>query len=172
MNSHRFLVVVVAVVIACLPTFATAAQPPYVVSPSGNAPQNMIQDVALSSGGALAIQIVDEQGKPHAGTPIRLRKAGATVHESTTSNDGQVVVAKLKPGVYEITSGTRGGIYRIWAPQTAPPRATSGILLIDERGVVRGARGGWQKAAIVGGVIITSGVVGGVIGYNIKDDAS
>lgn len=166
-KSFRVFVSVVAITGVCLPHFAGAAQPP-LVSASAQA-TFLIQDVALTSGNKLAIQVVDAQGKPHVGTPLTIRAAGKTVHDSVTGKDGQVVLSQLKPGVYEVTSGTRVGIYRLWAPQTAPPRVTTGILLIDQDGVVRGSRGGWQKAAIVGGVIITSAVLGGVIGYNLKD---
>ena len=168
MKLLRLFVVVVTIASVCTSQVATAAPPPFRGTESGNLAL-IIQDVALNPGGKLAIQVVDPQGKPHAGTPIKVRKAGTTVHHSMTGKDGQIVLSRLRPGVYEITSGARGGIYRLWAPQTAPPQATTGILLTDDGGVVRGSRGGWQKAALIGGGIITSGVLGGVIGYNLKD---
>jgi len=168
MKLFRLFVVVVAITGICTPQVATAAQPPFVGTASGNVAL-IVQDVALNPGGKLAIQVVDPQGKPHAGTPIKVRKADAIIHHSITGKDGQIVMSRLKPGVYQITSGARGGIYRLWAPQTAPPRATTGILLTDDGGVVRGKRGRWQKAALISGVIITSGILGGVIGYNLKD---
>ena len=168
MKLFRLFVVLVVTTGLCTPHVASATPPPFLGATSGH-PALIVQDVALQPGKKLAIQVVDPQGKPHAGTPIKVRRAGSIVHHSITGKDGQIVLSQLRPGIYEITSGERGGIYRLWAPQTAPPRASTGILLTDDGGVVRGSRGGWQKAALIGGVIITSGVVGGVIGYNIKD---
>jgi len=166
MRSFRSFVVLTAIMGCCTPHVATAIKPPTVNRERGRAAL-IIQDVELNRGNKLTVQVSDAQGKPHAGTPITVRKAGAAIHHSVTGKDGQVVVPQVKPGVYEITSGSRGGIYRVWAPQTAPPRASAGILLVNDGQVVRGQN--WQNAALIGGVIITSGVVGGVIGYNVKD---
>jgi len=172
----RTIAVVLATTGLCWPQVATAAQPPF-VGAGGSNPALFVQDVELGSDGELDIQVVDSQGKPFAGTPLIIRQAAASpavktpraVRHEVSGKDGQIVVPRLTPGLYEITSGSLGGIYRLWAPRTAPPKASNGILLINAGGVVRGAGGGWQKATLVGGVIITSGVVGGVIGYNLKD---
>jgi len=172
MKSFRFLVVVFTTIGMCSPQIATAAPPRSVSAKDAGAVKAIVRDVALTTGNELEIQVINEQGKPHAGTPINVRAAGINLQRAVTKEDGKITLSELKPGIYEITSGTQSGIYRLWAPHTAPPKVTSGILLIDDGTVVRGSRGGWQKAAIVGGVIITSGVLGGVIGYNLKDDAS
>ena len=64
----------------------------------------------------------------------------------------------------------------LWAEGTAPPSARPEVLLVSEDGqVVRGGgRFGGSNANLIlmGGLVLVAGVIGGVIGYNIKDDAS
>lgn len=169
MLSIRSFIATITMVSLVTSPVAMAVQPPPLIAAGRPAAKALVQDVALLAGNTLEIQIVDEQGKPHAGTPLQIRRAGKVLQESVTGRDGRLVVAPLAPGVYQIASGPRSGIYRLWAPRTAPPRAARGVLLIDQDGIVRGVGGSLSKAAILGGVIVTSGVAGGVVGYNLKD---
>ncbi len=165
MKVFRLFVVAAAIFAMAVPQAGFAA---------GNAvppaPADVVQDVALDANHSLAGQVFDPQGRPHAGTVIVMRKDGRPIAQTTTGRDGKFAFAQLRPGVYEIASGDSSGVYRVWANRTAPPAATAGILLVDDNGVVRAAgQHNWRRGLLIGGLLITSGVIGGVIGYNVKD---
>lgn len=135
----------------------------------------LVRDVALTDTGTLKGQVLNAQGQPQAGVDVTVRQSGEVLATAQTAVDGGFDFPGMKAGVYEIISGDRADLYRVWATGTAPPAAVSSVLLVSDAGLVRAKKGGidWQKTAMISGIIIVSGVIGGWIGYEIgKDDAS
>jgi hypothetical protein len=142
---------------------------------AGNRHNNSpIRDVALQPGGILRGEVLSTQGQSAAGKPISLAANGELVANAAVGADGKFVIGGLRPGVYLVTVGETQSVLRLWSRMAAPPAATSELLLVDQQSqVVRGAHGGhlpqWDHPILVTGLLITAGVIGGVIGYNLKD---
>jgi hypothetical protein len=81
---------------------------------------------------------VDSSGQGLAGLTVSLRRHDALVATTMTGSDGRFEIAGLAGGIFEIRVGRSNGIYRLWAPQTAPPLARRDLLLVDGAGLVRG----------------------------------
>jgi hypothetical protein len=90
-----------------------------------------VVDVALQDGGRLQGQVLDPQGAPIADTVVSLSTGGHVIATPRTNAEGRFLVQGLKGGVYQVATDNRGGLYRFWAPQTAPPAARSDLLLVD-----------------------------------------
>jgi len=105
-------------------------------SPPGDT--STARDVALSEQGWLFGQIVDPQGRPLPNTMVALRQRDRVVANAVASEGGLFSVGGLRSGVYEITTGRTSGIYRLWAPGTAPPGAQRGALIVERGSPVRG----------------------------------
>ncbi len=119
------------------PTFLQASGP--VVSPSpAVAATSVVRDVAIGSGGTLEGLVINTAGAPVAGRAVVIRKAGGQIASVKTDASGRFAASGLSGGVYEISSGAGGNVYRLWARNTAPPAASDGVLLIDSSDVVRG----------------------------------
>ena len=106
------------------------------------AQQPVAIDVALHEGGVLVGQIVDEQGASASGSLGSIQQNGQHLAQTITDTDGRFVVRGLQGGVYQIATAQGGGLYRFWAPNPAPPSAQPGVLVVNGKGVVRGAFGG------------------------------
>ena len=133
----------------------------------------LVRDVSLDTGGALRGSVLTIDGKPQPKTSVVLRRGAEVVAIAETTGDGSFAMSAVKPGVYELASAKSSTVYRVWTARTAPPAAKPAAMLVESNTIVRGQE--WspvRRALILSGVIITSGVVGGVIGYNIKDDDS
>jgi hypothetical protein len=113
----------------CIPSTAFAAGPP--AKPA-------VVDVALRDGGVLLGQVVDPQGKGVQGTTVALRHYDREVVKTSTGAEGYFAVKEVRGGVYQIASGDGVGVYRLWAPGTAPPAAAEGALLVAKDTVIRG----------------------------------
>lgn len=103
---------------------------------------NRIGDVALQPGGRLQGQVLDQQGtvQPHA--RVTIGQQGEAVAVTQTNDQGHFAVHGLPAGVYQVHTEMGVGVYRLWAPQTAPPAAQDSILLVHSNNVVRGVVGG------------------------------
>lgn len=132
-----------------------------------------VHDVALSGDGMLRGALSNSAGKPQPDTEIKVLRAGEVIATATSDSEGRFSVPEMRPGLYEINTARSCGLYRVWQPSTAPPVANQAVLIVERDRVLRAQEWSvWRRTLILGGVIITSGVIGGVIGYNIKDDAS
>jgi hypothetical protein len=96
-----------------------------------------IRDVALPASQVLGGQILDAEGSPQVGVAVSLTKGGAMVASTRTDSEGKFALTGVQAGVYQLQSASASGTYRVWAPQTAPPSASQGILLIAGQDVVR-----------------------------------
>jgi hypothetical protein len=123
-----------------------------------------ISDVALSDGGVLRGQVVNPQGAPLAYQALAVRQRERTIATARTDQDGRFSISGLPGGVYQIVTADSSGIYRLWAPRTAPPAAQPAALVVVGQQMVRGqAPGGgvrawltspWVLAGLLGAAII------------------
>lgn len=123
---------------------AVAAATTMLISPALSAPPRAAGpiDVALHEGGLLAGQVVDAQGTPMAGADVAVRALGREVAGTRTDEKGAYAIAGLRGGVYEIVTANSAGVYRLWAPRTAPPAANQQLMLVTGAEVVRGQHPG------------------------------
>ena len=139
------------VVMACLgtamPRLALAAgheKPPGSEAPVAGAPAlPAIQDVMLHEGGALVGQVRSADGAALASTHLKLRQAEQVVATTVTDANGNFRFIGVEGGMYTIESRQGMGMYRVWAPNTAPPVARPAATLIEGNQVaVQGPAGG------------------------------
>lgn len=105
-------------------------------------PLPKILDVELEKGGLLLGQVVDGQGVPQTKAPVMLQQGSKTLATATTNRGGFFAVAKVPAGTYCMAAGKTQGIYRLWAPGTAPPNAQRGALLVVGQGPARAQSSG------------------------------
>ena len=121
-----------------------------------------VLDVALAPGGVMQGQVVDAQGQPAAEAPVTVFHEGREVAQTTADAQGNFSIQGLKAGQHVVLSGDHGGLYRMWADQTAPPAANNRVMIVKNGQVARGqglsGRGGLLMAGVLGGI-----VAGGVI---------
>jgi hypothetical protein len=133
-----------------------------------------VRDVALRPDGSLRGTVMTAEGKPQANADVVLRKGTEVVASTKTHIDGSFTLKHVRPGVYELATAGSASLYRVWTTPAAPPAALASASVVEAGMVVRGQEE-WspvRRGLILGGIIVTSGVIGGVIGYNIKDDDS
>ena len=124
----------VAAALSCLgmllsPTAMTAAP---LVAPS---------DVALGNGGVLVGQVVDAQGAAVAMATVTLADHKQEIAQVRADQEGKFSVSGLRGGVYRISFRGQDAMYRLWAPNTAPPVAQQGVILVVGDDVIRGQHG-------------------------------
>lgn len=115
----------------CIPAVTLAAGPA-----AKSAVKPAVVDVALKDGGVLLGQVVDPQGKGIQGTTVALSRYDREVVQISTGAEGYFALKEVPGGVYQLASGNGGGVYRLWAPGTAPPAAQEGALLVAHEEVV------------------------------------
>ena len=124
MPSTRFQTTAAA--IACL---GMLISPLAMAAPPGQ--PGAVVDVALGEGGVLRGVLVNANGALIGETPVSIRSAGREVLRVTTNARGEFAAPGLKGGVYELAAGKHHGVYRVWAPGTAPPSANHGVLAVS-----------------------------------------
>lgn len=167
MKSLRFLKAA-AVSLACLglvvsPTGLLADGPaPTVKAKTAQKPR--VIDVAMVKADTFFGQVVDGQGKPMANSTVSLRQGKNEVARTVSNKEGLFVVKNIHAGTYTVVAGEGGGIYRLWAENTAPPKALQKAVVIAEKGItVRGQWGGLDAITLitVGGAV-TAAVLSGI----------
>jgi hypothetical protein len=148
-----------------LPQVAPAAQlAPVPTAVQTDRQATTVADVALLEGGILEGQVVDAAGTPVAATTVSLREAGHELATAQTEAQGHFSIRGLRGGTYEVSAAGGSGVYRLWAPNSAPPAANSGVLIVSGEQVARGQLFQGQRGArllmlgVLGG-IITAGVI-------------
>ncbi len=136
-------------------------------------------DIVLQDQGVLVGRIVDSKGLAVANSPVSLQTGGKEVARVVSDDMGRFRATGLKGGVYQVASTGQQGVYRLWAPQTAPPAAAKGLSLVSQpvevvRGQFGGAGGGnpFSTAGqwIAEHPIITAGAVAAAIAIPIAVD--
>ncbi len=155
-----------AAVLSCVGMFVS----PVAAAPSVAAPR----DVTLHEGGVLLGQVVDAQGASLANTPVSLVSGGKEVARTQSDHTGKFTVSGLKGGVYQVASVNHQGTYRLWSPQTAPPAAGRGILLVSSEDIARGQGVGGPFGGVANWIakhpIMTAGAVAAAIAIPIALD--
>lgn len=149
----------IALTLACLgiliPTPVLQAATAPATQPAPQTPQAI--DVGLHDGGVLFGQVVDAQGKPQTKLSVSLVQKEKVVATATTDAAGYFTATKVPAGTYQVVAGETQGVYRLWAPKTAPPAAQPGAMLVVGQGPVRaqtGPIGYWLgKPWVVAGLI-------------------
>ena len=117
--------------------------------------------------------VTNAAGQPIANRAVTLSRGQEVVASAMTQKDGTFVMKDIRPGVYELATERVASPCRIWAKPAAPPIAHHQALMVESSQIVRGQEmPPVRRALILGGVRVTSGVLGGVIGYNIQDDSA
>lgn len=139
-----------AVVGFCIPTAVLAAPP---------AAQEAV-DVALREGGVLLGQVVDPQGAAIGDAKVALVDGQNELAVAKTRGDGYFAFSGLRGGVYQVAAANGQGVYRVWAPGTAPPSAEQGALVVAGGQTVRGQAGGLMMFLsnpwVIAGIVATA----------------
>ena len=98
----------------------------------------LISDIALGPGGTLAGQVVSEAGQGVPGIPVTVRHNETVVATTTSGAEGKFIVGGLQGGIFHVSAGQGLEIYRLWAPETAPPAAGKVALIVHNGITVRG----------------------------------
>ena len=118
----------------CLACLSMLASPVLAATPSVIKPR----DVLLHQGGMLYGQVVDSEGGAVTNTPVSVLSGTKEVARVQSDRSGRFKVDGLRGGVYEVASVGQKKVYRLWAPQTAPPAAQQGLMLVANNDFVRG----------------------------------
>jgi len=108
------------------------------VNSARNAARQTITDVSLEQGGVLRGVLVDEQGRPLVKSAVIIRQGRRVFSRTNTGLKGKFLFKGLRGGVYEIASVRGNGVFRVWAPGTAPKAARGQALIVSRSRVVRG----------------------------------
>jgi hypothetical protein len=158
-----FIVVVTGAVMLLVNSMGVAGLP------AGRArmPDDAI-DVELGPGHVLRGKLVSNAGVSVRPTRIQFMQADRRVAETLTDADGCFFVKGLPAGMYVVKVAETCSLCRVWAPETAPPAANGGLMLVRESLVVRGQ----NAAAVWEFYLIALAAAGGVIAYRVSRDAS
>ena len=135
-----------------------------------------VQDVALQDRGVFSGAVVDQNGAARGSVPVTISKQGEVVAQTETDAAGRFSVQGLTGGVYEVKTPVGSGVYRLWAPRTAPPAAQSVAMVMPDNvvraqlGLNNGSAFGWLANPWV-----LAGVVAAAIAIPLAlddDDAS
>ncbi len=135
LNGLKFAAAALSCLGMLLSPMAMAAAP--LAAPSPRAPS----DVALGDGGILVGHVVDAQGVAVAMATVTLADHKQEIAQVRADQEGKFSVPGLRGGVYRISSRGQDAMYRLWAPNTAPPVAQQGVILVVGNDVIRGQYG-------------------------------
>jgi hypothetical protein len=137
------------------------------------------RDIALSPGGLLVGQVLNDSMKPVRGVKVAILADGHTTAVMETDADGMFAVAGLRGGVHQVATETSMETCRLWAAGTAPPGAESHLRFVPGQAtLVRGQWGPpeptWKTWAtnpyVIGGVVATAVAVPVIIFATDDDD--
>ena len=131
-----------------------------------------VADVKLTSEAALRGRIVDHTGSIVKHAQVVVRQGNKEVASGVANEAGVFSIKGLKPGSYQISSGTTEGSFRVWREQAAPPAAHKHALLVLGHNGARGQFGGYDSfEPELGGLpgfdptimLLSAGVIAGVV---------
>ena len=115
-----------------------------------------IADVELQDGGTLRGQVVSSQGKPFANADVQFIARGE-MQSVATDESGYFEISELRGSTCQLHVGDHMQLVRVWAPGTAPPAATAGLLIVPNNAAVLGQNcgsgvcGSGKRRGIFGG---------------------
>lgn len=102
-------------------------------------------DVALEKDGVVSGRILDtKQENGVANTPVVVRQGKEEIASTTTDSEGRFQIKNLKGGLYVVSANKGHGLFRMWAPKSAPPVAHDKVLLMSDAIVVRAQNDGGE----------------------------
>lgn len=134
-----------------------------------------VRDISLEEGGVLRGNVIDETLTPVANTPVVVTKQGDLVARTTTNPSGEFAVADLAGGVYEVHTTNGSGVFRLWAPRTAPPAASAVATVRPGAEVIRGQLHNGNAFGWLANPWVLAGIVAAAIAIPLAlddDDAS
>ena len=142
-----------------------------VVNSPAAMPAPTVYDVVLGQNGALYGKVVDRQGAPLADTPVGLFQNGRQVAVSKTDANGQFSFVGIRGGTYVVKAGYGVAVYRLWAPETAPPVARDVAMVVSGSQVVRGQigpailgdGGGLLGLGLGGSLLLGGGIIAAIV---------
>jgi len=137
------------------------------IAVAGEQSRPAVSDVALQENGVLRGQVLNTTGIPQSKSQVVLVKNGKVLAATTTDANGEFAVASVTPGIYQIESAHAGGVYRVWAPNSAPPAAKKGLLMVGDSNVVRGKDGKGGYGGSNYGPALRGAIAGGLIGAGL-----
>jgi hypothetical protein len=150
--STKLRLVVVTASIFLLPVQQLLAANPHLAAGAGQS--SAIRDVALQTGGVMHGQVVDAQGNPCDQVAVRVARTSDPTPLAVVQTDsqGRFAVSGLSGGVYRVETPAGAAMYRLWAPNTAPPSATTSALVLQGDPTMRGNLGGlgWFGWTLIG----------------------
>ena len=130
-------------------------------------------DVSQSANGLFAGRVVDHTGAVVENADVVVRQGTTEVARSRTDKEGVFSVKNLKPGTYQVSSGTTEGCFRVWNEKVAPPSARKNALIVLGHNGARGQYancdecppGGWYGFSSLDPTIclLTAGVIAAVV---------
>jgi len=99
---------------------------------------NVVTDIALQQGGLLVGQMMGRDGSVRAGEQVAILFGDREIVRTTTDENGVFAAVGLRGGQYQVATREGTSLIRAWAPNTAPPAAREGSLLVVGDQVVRG----------------------------------
>ncbi len=115
-----------------------------------------VADVSLAKGGIFRGHVVGLDGQPIAGSAVVLTQGDRRLAETVSDESGAFAFQGVTGGTYAVSAAESTAVYRLWADQTAPPKARNAALLVKDGEVVRGNLGN------ASGIVVTTLVVGGL----------
>lgn len=140
MRSFRYLKAFAVTVATCglmLPADVLAGEPSQ-ASKTQDRKSPAIVDIAISPDGTVSGQVVDPQGRGQTGTTVSVRQGGREAARVLTDERGVFAIDHVRPGVYQVVAKEGYGLFRFWAPRTAPPAAKKKVLIVPGHVIVRG----------------------------------
>lgn len=140
----------------------------------------LIRDIELGPAGEISGHVLTPTGQASAGVPVQLYRDGKLIRTAVTNQHGQFVLGnRLRGGLYAVGSPGSHLILRAWVAGTAPPAATSAVLLTEET-VARGQIGTCQdllyecfeRHPAISYVFIATAIAVPIIVINDRKDAS
>ena len=125
---------------------------------------NPAVDVALAEGGLATGVVLNAEGVVVEGAVVSLEQNGKAVAQVVTDENGRFAVTGLRAGGYVLKTGNQQGLFRFWAPETAPPSAHKAMAIVTgTKNVVRGQFGGLDIITLTTlGAAITGVTLAGV----------
>ena len=108
----------------------TSPQPRIDRQPVIRAQSPQVIDVALGEGGTLIGLVMDTEGYAIADIEVVAYQDGRELVRTMTNENGNFAVANLTGGVYQFVAGDGQGVFRLWAPGTAPPGAQQQAVIV------------------------------------------
>jgi len=111
-----------------------AAEPPH----DRPAASQSARDVALRADGTLHGEVRNSQGTTQPHVQVAVGKLDQHSVVVSTDAQGRFSIDGLSGGIYQVRTASGGAAYRVWAPHTAPPSASQGVVIIEPTTIVVG----------------------------------